>query len=203
MSRVVVHVALSLDGCMAGPGVGVESPMGEGGLALHDWLLASPQDPLDARMAREMTERTGAVVVGRRTFDVGIGAWQDTPYPAPAFVVTHRPRAPLVQRSGVFTFIDAGVGEAVRVAKAAAGERCVVLMGAQIARQALAQGLVDELNLQLVPRLLGDGLRLFGGSGDARLGFALEQEQASASSRVVHLRYRVHAAEGSAPGLPL
>ncbi|TWI03661.1 dihydrofolate reductase [Luteimonas cucumeris] len=189
MGKVALHFSMSLDGCVAGPDVGVDLPMGAGGERLHDWLFADPKADVDQQVAQEMRDSIGATVTGRRTFDVGIGPWGDTPHRAPCFVVTQRPREPLPQASGTFFFVDDGVETALRMAKEAAQERDVVVMGAAIARQTLDAGLVDEINLQLVPILLGDGPRLF--EGVAAPGPGFELVRALRSPQVMHLRYRV------------
>lgn len=189
MSRVILHFSISLDGHVAGPGVSVEQPMGAGGERLHDWLFVSPRGEADRQVEEELKAVVGAVVVGRRTFDVGIGPWQDTPHPAPCFVLTHETRAPQVERSGTFTFVNDGIESAVHSAIDAAQGRDVVVMGADIANQALAAGLVDEINLQLAPLLLQGGCRLFDGIDPAPAGFELTRTLVS--PHVVHLRYRV------------
>lgn len=126
-------------------------------------MFAEPGEQGDRAVAEGLRAATGAVVLGRRTFDVGIGPWgNDVPYPVPCFVVTHRARPDLRRPSGTFAFVD-GVAAAVERAKAAAGEKTVTLMGADVQRQALAAGLVDEVMISLVPILLGGGTRLFDG----------------------------------------
>ena len=184
MTKLVLAFSMSLDGFVAGPGVGEDQPMGTGGERLHDWMFAKDEDadPLDAEMKREQAERSGAVILGRRTFDVGLGAWEDTPYPVPSFVVTHERREPLAMRSASFTFV-ADLLEAIDLAKQAAGERDVVVMGADLARQCLAGGWVDEIALQLVPIALGGGTRLFDGVSRE---FRLDSAQTSRSA--VHMR---------------
>ena len=160
--------------------------MGIGGERLHDWH-ASPDD-VDRTMARELFETVGAVVLGHTTFEVGLEPWGDTPYPAPSFVVTHEPRAPLAMKSASFEFVDDGIVSAVTRAKAAAGVGDVIVMGANVAQQCLANGLVDEIIIQTVPVLLGAGARLFD-----RLDCSVELEtvRAIASPTVIHQRYRV------------
>ena len=93
-------------------------------------------DPLDAEMARAQAERPGAVILGRRTFDVGLGAWEDTPYPVPSFVVTHERREPLAMRSAGFMFVG-GLAQALELARQAAGTRDVVVMEEAYARGAM------------------------------------------------------------------
>ena len=180
---------MSLDGYVAGPAVDIESPMGQGGERLHEWLFSESRSSADIESVREMHAGAGAVVLGKRTFDVGIGLWQDTPYAAPCFVLTHDTRSDLAQKNGSFVFVTDGIGSAVRQARVAAGNKDVVIMGADTARQALTAGLVDQISLQLVPVLLGGGSRLF----DAEdVGIReLECIRVVESPLVTHLRYRV------------
>lgn len=189
MAKVVLHFSMSLDGYVAGPDVGVDLPMGAGGERLHDWLFEAPRTEVDLQVAQEISASVGAVVIGRRTFDVGIGPWGDTPYPAPCFVLTHETRDSLMQKSGTFTFVHDGIETALHLAAEAAQDRDVILMGADIAQQALRAGVVDEINLQLAPLLLGDGRRLFEGVVAPGPGFELVR--ALQSPHVMHLRYRV------------
>ncbi|KOX03171.1 MULTISPECIES: dihydrofolate reductase family protein [Micromonospora] len=188
MARVLLDVTMSLDGFMAGPNVSVEHPMGEGGLRLHEWLFNTSTSEVDAEIEREMSTTTGAVVLGRRTFDVGINVWNNTPYAVPCFVLTHDPLAERVEKSGTFTFVTE-VRDAFDRATAAAGERDVRLMGAEVGQHFLAAGLVDEIRIQLAPVLLGAGRRLFEHLGDERI--ELERLATVESPYVTHLRYRV------------
>lgn len=159
MATVLVYAAMSLDGYIAGPDVSRDHPMGVGGEQLHTWMFTRTT-PADRAVSEGIRAGTGAVVVGRRTFDIGVGIWRDTPYPAPAFVLTHRPRPDLPQPGGTFSFVT-DLAEAVARARAAAGDRTVTVMGADVQRQALAAGLVDEVMISLVPVLLGGGAKLF------------------------------------------
>lgn len=187
MGSVVLHKSMSLDGFVAGPRVGAEHPMGEGGMRLHDWLFADPADPRDKEVAAETSASVGAVVVGRRTFEVGLPHWEDTPYPVPSFVLTHQARGELVMRSATFTFVTAGPESCVAAARAAAGGKDVIVMGAQTGRVLLATGLVDEVQINLVPVVLGSGTRLLENLGRIEL----ERTRVIASSAVTHLRFRV------------
>ena len=190
MGKVVLSASMSLDGFMAGPDVGLERPMGAGGERLHEWLFdESDQGRLDAKVARETSAPIGAVVVGRRTFDVGLGPWGDVPYPVPCFVLTHESRDDLTMASGTFTFVDGSLPSALEHAQAAAGERDVLLMGASVGQQFLDVGLVDEIAVQLVPVLLGAGTRLFDHLGPEHI--ELERMVAIESPHVTHLRFRV------------
>ena len=188
MASVLLAFTMSLDGFVAGPDVSLEHPMGKGGERLHDWLFKSEAEGADATMARELASRVGAVVLGKTTFDVGLPQWGDTPYPAPSFVLTNAKREPMMMKSGAFTFVNDGIASALAQAIAAAGERDVVVMGAHTARQFLRAGLVDEMYIQLAPRLLGAGSRLFDGVGP---GLEFEIVSVVASPFVTHLVYKV------------
>jgi len=135
-----------------------------------------------------MHSTAGAVVLGRRTFDVGVNVWQDTPYPVPCFVLTHEPLEQRVETSGTFDFVT-DVDDACRLAIAAAGEKDVRLMGAELSQSFLRAGLVDEIRIQLVPVLMGDGRRLFDDLGAERI--ELERADVIESPHVTHLRFRV------------
>jgi dihydrofolate reductase len=189
MSNVVVSFTMSLDGFVAGVGADVEQPMGEGGERLHEWLFRADRNEIDIAMAERISASIGAVILGRRTFDVGIGPWGDTPFPAPCFVLTHEVRDVLVQNSGNFVFVNDGIDSALQQAKAAARGKDVVLMGADLAQQFLKAGLVEEIVLQVAPVLMGGGRRLFEQLGTEQI--ELEQLQVLGSPRVAHLRYRV------------
>ncbi len=184
---VLVSMSISLDGFSAGPDVSVEHAMGVGGERLHEWLCAAPAGGTDQRMAAEVRARAGAAVIGRRMYDVGLQHWGDVPLPVPTFVVTHERRPEEAMTSASFTFVTGGVGDAVRRAVAAAGERDVLVMGgADTVRQALDAGLVDEVRLQVVPVLLGSGQPLFGGTDRIELDLV----SAEPSPAVLHLVYR-------------
>jgi dihydrofolate reductase len=193
MSKVILAFSMSLDGFVAGPGVSVDEPMGKGGEALHNWIFQS-DSTIDKDMAAELSPTLGAVLVGKRTFDVGLGPWGDTPYPVPTFVLTHEKRPPLDMKSGTFTFVTEGIESALEQARTAAGGKNIVVMGAETARQYLAAGLADEIVLQLVPLLLGGGARLFDGHG----GIDLETTRAIVSPTVTHLRFSVPKRSGNA-----
>ena len=161
MSKVVAEVSVSLDGYVAGPEQTLEEPLGRGG-------------------------------EGRWEDDPNANAWwgDEPPFHKPVFVLTHHEREPLVLGETTFTFVTDGVGAAVEQARAAAGDRNVLVAGgAATVDQALAAGLVDELQLHVAPVLLGGGTRLFEGLGPEppRLELASAVESPHAS----HLRYRV------------
>lgn len=188
MSKVVLDVAMSLDGFITGPNVGEKAPMGEGGERLHEWMWAAGDAP-DGEADRgfsPMKAIVGAAIIGRRTFDLGVGPWGGTPWPGvPSFVVTHRIRPDLLGDNGG-TFAFDGLAAAARRAIAAAGSKDVLVLGAHVARQLLSAGLLDEVRLHLVPVLLGHGTPLFDGERAE-----LIPAGKPVTGAVTHLRYRV------------
>jgi dihydrofolate reductase len=187
-----VHVSVSIDGYVAGPDTGVDRAMGRGGEGLHAWLFADPQDPVDAEVASAMlsTNTVGAVLMGRRTLEFGLGHWgDDGTFAMPCFVVTHRAHEPIVKGPTTFAFIADGLGAAVEAACAAAGAKDVNVMGADLARQLLVGGLVDEVEIDLVPIILGGGATLFRDLPPDAV--RLEQISVRPSATVTHLTYRV------------
>jgi dihydrofolate reductase len=185
---------MSLDGFVAGPNVGIEHPMGVGGERLHRWLFDPQRDVKDAEVAAEMfaMQTTGAVIMGRRTFDVGEAPWgADGAFHLPCFVVTHRQASTLVKGPTSFTFVTDGIQDALARAQAAAGDRAVNVMGAEMTRQFLRDGLLDEIQINLVPVLLGGGTRLFEDLG--RHHMELERTRVVESPAMTHLTFRIMA----------
>ena len=192
MGKVRAHMSMSLDGFVAGPDVRREHPMGVGGERLHQWLFARPGDPRDADVAAEMFDpaNTGAVIMGRRTFEVGVGLWgDDGTFHLPCFVVTHRAADMLVKAPTSFTFVTGGIRVALEHAQTVAGARAVNVMGATTTQQFLSAGLLDEFQINLIPVLLGAGTRLFEQINAAPL--ELERTRLIDSSAATHLTYRV------------
>ena len=193
MGIVRVSISVSLDGYSSGPDVSAQDPMGVGGERLHRWLFpaaGAAADPADAAVSADLFARTGAVVVGRRTYDIGVDLWRDTPFPVPTFVVTHREHEPRPMTSAGFTFVTDGVTSAVAQAVVAAGDRDVLVMGgAEIVRQALGAGVVDEVTLNLVPVLLHGGSRLLDIGGDQHT--ELVRTGVVATDEATHLTFRV------------
>jgi len=201
MSKVVLDMSVSLDGIGAGPNPNEEDRMGAGGERLHAWHpFHDPEEAAtsgvpaageaDARMVQGLLAATGAVVLGKRTFDLGLEPWGGTPFPVPCFVLTHEARGDLVTATGTFAFVTDGIERAVRRAQAAAGDKDVLVMGGPtVAQEALRAGLVDELSLHLVPVLLGAGSRLF--EQLAAEAIELERIELVASPSATHLRFRV------------
>jgi dihydrofolate reductase len=171
MTKVLATITASVDGYVAGPDDGPGKGLGEGGERLHYWVFGGPwtyeaeprSEPSgeDAAWLEEMVSRIGAVVGGRWTYEAA-GHWGDeNPWGLPFFIVTHRPDEE--PPGGAFNFVS-GVREAVERAQEAAGDKDVNIMGgADVIRQALDEGLVDELTIILAPVVLGGGKRLFEG----------------------------------------
>jgi dihydrofolate reductase len=209
VSRVTCQISMSLDGYVAGPNQSMDDPIGEGGMRLHEWAFATStwqerhgggggERNADAEIVERSTQGIGAYIMGRNMFGGGHGEWdeswtgwwgEDPPYHAPAFVLTHHPRAPLTMQGGTtFTFVTDGIEAALEQARAAAGDLDVSIAGgASAVNQYHAAGLLDELHLHVVPITLGAGARLLDGVG--RL--ALEPVEVVASPTVTHLKYRV------------
>lgn len=194
MTRVVADISISLDGFVTGPDPGPTQGLGRGGDALHRWAVDAPSD-LDAAILRDATERSGAVVMGRRLFDIvdGPDGWTDEMgYGAgraakpPFFVVTHQPPAS-VRLDLDFTFVST-IADAVAEARAAAGDRDVIVMGGgSVVEQVVVAGLADELRIHLAPIVLGRGTPLF--SSGARV--ELVQRHVLSSPHATHLTYEV------------
>lgn len=193
MGRVIIDMSPSLDGFIAGTGVSAEQPFGDAGLRLHRWLGLDDGRPeeVDRQAAARMFETTGAVILGRYMYDVGIDKWgEDGAFGRPCFVVTHHPREPLARGRTTFHFTNESISAVIARAKQVAGKDRDVLVagGAELARQCLATGLVDELRLHVVPVLLGEGTRLF---DRAPPGTELELLDVSTSRNATHLAYAI------------
>ena len=211
MSRLRYSVSMSLDGYVAGPRQSRKHPLGVGGELLHGWMrelaewrnlagLKGGRENPSTEVLKKEDENVGALLMGRNMFGGGPGRWGDDPWNGwwgenppfhlPVFVVTHHPRPPLECDGGTtFTFVTEGPEAAVARAREAAGDGDVLIVrGATVARECLEAGLVDELTLDLVPVLLGAGVRLFDGTS---LPIELEQTSVVEAPGVVHLTYRV------------
>ena len=210
MSKLRFRISMSLDGFVAGPDQSVENPLGVGGMRVHEWVfpleIFRRTHGLEGGVANESTPvleewlaNVGATVMGRNMFGGHPGPWKaeqtwngwwgdDPPFHHPVFVLTHHPREPLVMKGGTtFTFVTEGIEAALAAARRAAGGKDVGLGGgASAARQYLAAGLVDQMDISLAPVLLGSGERLFDGVGDDLHGLVLVRTVVAPG--VVHLR---------------
>ena len=210
MSKLKLDISMSLDGYIAGPGATREAPLGIGGEKLHEWAVrlaswkqAHGHEPGEGETGADddvMAEASsyGAVIMGKRMFCGEDGPWggepfegwwgDEPPFKVPVFVLTHHPRDPLELGETRFEFVTEGAEAALERARNAAGGQDIQLSGgANAAQQYLAAGLLDEMQLHIVPVLLGGGVRLFGGRlegpRDLRVGRVL------ASPAVTHIRY--------------
>jgi dihydrofolate reductase len=191
MGKVIFDTSMSLDGFMAAANVRPEEPMGDGGERLHDWAMGG--DDRGSELLAGAVATLGAVVAGRRTYDLSLPWWgaggPTGPARRPVFVVTHAAPAESPD-GGVYSFVTDGVERAVERAKAAAGDRDVAVMGgASIGQQCIRAGLVDEIQVHLVPVLFGGGIRMFEHLGDGHL--PLEATEVVQSASATHLRFRI------------
>lgn len=175
---VIVHATVTLDGFLADPDGGV------------DWMFDFPGAPEDQDAVMRVIERIGAIVGGAnatQTIEDG-----EVPYggmiDAPVYLMTHSPHEPIVRDGVTYTFVVDDLAAAIGAARRAAGEKWVALLGGKISREALRLGLVDEIHLDVVPVLLGEGISLFAGLGRR---VDLERVATSAFASETHLRFRV------------
>ncbi|HEV3072367.1 MAG TPA: dihydrofolate reductase family protein [Solirubrobacteraceae bacterium] len=211
MSKLRFNIAMSLDGFIAGPNQSEEHPLGEGGMQLHEWAFALAawrkphgQEGGEVNASTEVVEKAlenvGATVMGRNMFG-GDGPWgddpwdgwwgDDPPFHTPVFILTHHAREPVLKEGGTsFNFVTDGIESALEQAREAASGKDVTLGGgANVAQQYLAAGLIDEMQIHLVPVLLGDGARLFENLPPADVG--LECIGVVKAPGVTHLTYRL------------
>jgi dihydrofolate reductase len=209
--RLRFKISMSLDGFVAGPQQSVDNPLGIGGERLHEWVvrlaawrsmvgLEGGEVNESTAVVEESVANIGATVMGRNMFGGHPGPWNprspwngwwgdNPPFHHPVFVLTHHPRQPLTLEGGTtFTFVTDGIAAALEQARrAAAGKDVTLAGGASTAQQYLVAGLVDEMEINLAPTLLGGGERLFDGVGDDLRG--LELVRAVATPRVTHLKF--------------
>jgi dihydrofolate reductase len=189
MGNVVYDISMSLDGFISGPNVRPEAGLGDGGERLHDWGFHST-DPRNREIVAGWVE-TGAVIVGRTTYDLSIPYWgADGPLGAarvPVIVLSHSVPAD-IPAGGVYTFVDS-VDAAFAKAQQAAGDKPIGIQGPTTARQFIRRGLVDEVFIHVVPVLFGSGTRLFDDPGGEPV--SLETVEVIQTPEAVHLRFRV------------
>jgi dihydrofolate reductase len=201
MAKVAICMTMSLDGYIAGPNDSVETPLGEGGEALFEWYFngdtpssyAHPEgftlSEESAKVFDAQIESCGAIVTGRRTYDVTEAWGGHGPIPGkPLFVLTHQVPAEIPETSVPYTFITDGIESAIKQAKKAAGDKYVQLMGSAAPQQCLRAGLLDEIWIALVPLLLGGGIRLFDHIGGP---VRLEPIAMMECPGITHLKYRL------------
>jgi len=210
LPKLRFNIAMSLDGYAAGPQQSKKDPLGIGGEQLHQWAfpLAAWRAPhgleggevnQSSRVLEESLANIGATIMGRNMFGGHPGPWgpgkpwngwwgDNPPFHHPVFVLTHHPRPPLALEGGTtFTFVTDGISAALEQARhAARGQDVSLAGGAAAARQYLTAGLLDEMEIHLVPILLGAGERLFEGLKDLR---GLELVRIVAAPNVIHLKF--------------
>ena len=213
MAKFKLDITMSLDGFVAGPDITLEEPLGKGGEELHEWIvglkswrtqhgLDGGEEGPDDSLFRESLERNGAVIMGRRMFSGGEGPWEsdpkadgwwgdEPPFHVPVFVLTHHAREAVSKEGGTtYNFVTDGIESALEQARAAAGDKDVLIAGgAEVAQQYLKAGLLEEIMLHVAPLVLGGGVRLLEGLGpdDAKL----ELTEVVSSPSVTHIRYAV------------
>ena len=189
MTHVICDMSASLDGYVTGPNDSRENPFGDGAGTLHDWIFDAATDE-DRALVRETADSVGAIVMGRTSFakNEGDGGWGDggPEGDTPCFVVTHT--KPAESYPPVYTFVTDGVASAIAQAAGVAGDRSVRLFGATVMQQALPLGLVDEIQVHVIPILLGGGTPLFGRLDSA---IALDRTRVVATPAATHLTFRV------------
>ena len=215
MAQVIFDITTSLDGFVAGPNASPENPLGEGGEQLHDWTvetaawrarhgLEGGEDNANSELVAESISRQGALIMGRRMFSGGFGPgpWEkdpnpdgwwgdDPPFHNAVFILTHHAREPVEKQGGTtFHFVTEGIEAALEQARAAAGDKDVVVVGgAEAIQHYLAAGLIDEFDVHVAPMLLGGGTSLFGDLGVHAP--RVELTRLIDSPGATHLRYRV------------
>ena len=191
MTKVIFDISMSLDGFVTASNVRPEQPMGDGGQRLHEWVTGG--DERNRELLAEAMNFVGAVIAGRRTYDISV-PWWGADGPAglarvPVFVVTHEAPAESPE-GGVYTFVTDGIEGALEQAKVAAGDKDVAVMGgADIGQQYVRAGLVDEISIHLVSVLFGGGTRMFEHLGSEHI--QLETAEVIETPTATHLLFRV------------
>ena len=200
MSKVILDISMSLDGFITGSNDDQKQPLGDGGEAIQSWLFSGDQSSyyndffklssINREVFDESIPTTGAMIVGRRTFDIVNGWGGSHPIQGvPIFVVTHEAPKTYLEGNTRFTFVTDGIESAVRQAKEAANGKNVSIGTASIGKQCIQAQLLDEMHLHIAPVLLGKGIRLFDQIGTKFI--KLESEKVVDGSDVIHLRYRL------------
>ena len=199
MTKVFADISMSLDGFIAGPNDGPGNGLGDGGEELHEWVfglkswrerhgLEGGDENRDAEVLDEAFGNLGAVVLGKRMYDNAEGWGDEPPFGVPVFVLTHEEREDEAKGNTTFIFVTGGVESALEQARTAAGDKDIsVGGGASTIQQFMAAGLLDEIQVHVVPVLLGGGVRLFEELG----GVQLEGARVIESPTVAHLKYRM------------
>jgi dihydrofolate reductase len=212
MTKLKLDISVSADGYVAGPDPSMDDPLGKGGEQLHEWVvkLAAWRDPhgleggertRDDEIVREHVSSIGATIMGRKMYSGGSGPWEDDPnaggwwgdeppFGHSIYVLTHHAREPVDKGDGVFyNFVTEGIEAALERAREQAGDKDIAIGGgADVAQQYLNADLVDEVQLHVVPVLLGSGTRLLDNLDPSR---SVKLDRVVDSPDVTHIRYRV------------
>jgi len=212
--RTNLSMSISADGYVAGPDQSVDQPLGVGGLRLHDWHIGPDRDhPVNRQVVSDMMDGVGATIMGRNMFGPIRGEWGDSawrgwwgdepPYHCPVFVLTHHPHDPIEMDGGTtFHFVTDGIESAYARAEAVAADKAISIAGgASCARQAISAGLVDEIDLQISPVILGSGERLLDGFPAGIPELVLDRVLEAPG--VAHLRFRVTRRSNASAGQPV
>ena len=204
MNKVFFSVGISTDGFIAGDHGGPENPLGDRETEIHKWMFIQKnfreqlalgqggETGRDNDMLTEIITRTGASILGKRMFEEGEANWpENAPFHTPVFVLSKHKRDPWKRPGGTtFYFVNNGIESALALAREAAGNKDVRISGgADVIRQFLNAGLIDEFTLHLSPIILGNGVRLF--ENIEKEKFSLEIIEAIYSTLVTHLKYKV------------
>ena len=194
MGKVITQFTMSLDGFVAGPNDEVWPLLNWYMSGDTEFAAATSPRPFkisraSADLLREEWGAIGAIVTGRRDFDVSEAWGGAAPFAVPCFIVTHTPPQAWLKTDSPFIFITDGVARAIAQAKQAAGDKHVAVSGTKIVQQCLQPELIDEINIDLAPLLLGEGIRLFDNLGPQLI--TLENKRVIEGTGVTHLRFRV------------
>jgi dihydrofolate reductase len=202
MGKVIASQSISIDGYSAGVKAGRDNPLGHDGERLHEWLygldswrehhnLEGGESNADGELLDELFANLGAVIMGRTMFECGEEPWGDEPpFHVPVFVLAHEPRDSIEKHGGTsFNFVHEGIEHALELAQRAAGDTDVSIAGgADTIQQFVAAGLIEELQIDLVPIVLGDGRRFF---ENLPTDLRLEPIRVVDGPGATHIRYRV------------
>jgi dihydrofolate reductase len=204
MSKVFFDVGISLDGYIAGPNGGPKNPLGDGGMAIHEWMFKQKSfreklgmeggevNNKDNEIISETFNRIGSNIMGKHMFEEGEANWpEDAPFHCPVYVLTHQKREPWERPGGtIFSFVNDDIHNILEKAKKDAGSKDVRISGgASVIRQFLNAGLIDEFNLHIAPIILGNGVKLFDKIEKGK--FAVEISNVVNLPMVTHIFYKV------------
>jgi len=191
VSVSVLYMSMSLDGYIAGPNDDPGNPGGDGFGRLHQWFVTPGGEIFrpagEAAQFLDEMNATGAVLAGRRTVEQ-VDHWGGNHHGVPIFVPSHRPPGPSAANYPLVTYVSDGIASAMAQAKAAAGDRNVLVHGAYTAQRALEAGVLDEMQIHQIPALLGGGRRMFDGLPSS---LELEIVRVTDTPEATHIRYRV------------